>query len=199
MKINQLIYYSKEELFKRLRKVNIYRKVKQFPYLNANFEIIRLPIRNIQTTQLYVLRNNLNKIATTWRQLNSMHINPCNLEGFLRLFLSDTDDDCFDVLPIVTEASPTDTDRVLLCDGMHRLFLSHQMGYTSINAIYITNVDPKFPYYALPSKLSIEDVPICDEPPKIRKKYRIRNYKSLFRDFNSQFINVTKVRKRRIE
>ena len=63
-----------------------------------------------------------------------------------------------------------------------------------INVIMIENYDKRFPYYALPNEGGWNNVIRCTETPQIKKNYRIKNYKTLFRDFNTCFLNVTQTR-----
>lgn len=193
MKINQLTYYNKKTLFKKLRQINLYQQDDQFPYQDATFKLKPIFVKDIAVAQYYVLGAGLDRIWDLHRALDKYHIDLFKLNGFLRLNTSEFG--IFDVLPPIVEISEADGGIPLLCDGLHRLYAASACdGHFYVNTVVVENV--KLPYYALPNKNGWEDIKYCiDDPPKIRKNYRIKNYKSLFRDFNSQFINVTKVRK----
>jgi len=88
-----------------------------------------------------------------------------------------------------TEASGETHD--LINDGMHRCFLAW-MEYVNPIVVEIGGVRTDCPYYAYPVRGGFESVQIVDAIPEgfIKKWHRIRDYKTLYRDFNSAFQNV---------
>lgn len=114
------------------------------------------------------------------------------LDGYVTIWLEGYDDP-IDVLPPVVERSEEADWSVvnILNDGMHRVYLA-RMERTPIQVVYASGVPKQFPYYAFPLVNGWNDVEIVSELPDgyIKKWHRIREYKTLYRNFNSGFQNV---------
>lgn len=114
------------------------------------------------------------------------------LDGYVTIWLEGYDDP-IDVLPPVVEQSPEADGSVvnILNDGMHRVYLA-RMERSPLQCVFAANVPKQFPYYSFPLANGWNGVEIVSELPEgyIKKWHRIKNYKSLYRDFNSGFQNV---------
>ena len=79
----------------------------------------------------------------------------------------------------------------ILNDGMHRVYLA-RMERSPIQVVYVRKVPRECPYYAFPLVNGWNDVEIVQDLPEgyIKKWHRIKDYKSLYRDFNTGFQNV---------
>lgn len=197
MKILKFEYYTEEILIENLRKIHLKGSPDLKIYKDARIYIKEnVDTNEIHFPQYYVLEKDLGEIELTRKQLLEYGIDIFKLKGFVRVFYRDEDDyqvKIFDVLPPVVEISKADGDIPLLNDGMHRLYLAHREG-CKINIITVENFDHRYPYYALPNEGGWSNLKRCSEVPDIKKNYRIKEYKTLFRDFNTAFINVTQSR-----
>jgi len=197
MKILKFEYYTEEILVENLRKMHIKGRPDLKIYENARIYIKEdVDTNEIHFSQYYVLEKDLNEIDLTRKKLIEYGIDIFKLKGFVRVFYRDDKDyqeKIFDVLPPVVEISKADGDIPLLNDGMHRLYLAHNEG-CKMNIVMVEDFDPRYPYYALPNEGGWNNLKRCSEVPDIKKNYRIKEYKTLFRDFNTAFINVTQSR-----
>lgn len=197
MQIIKFEYYNEENLIENLRRVHIMGRPELKIYRDAKIYIKEnLDPEEILFAQYYVLQKDLDEIELTRNQLLQFGVDIFKLKGFVRVFYRDDikySVNVFDVLPPVVELSQADGGIPLLNDGMHRLYLARK-AKSKINIVIVEGVDEKYPYYALPNFDGWNNLQCCIEPPDIKKNYRIKEYKTLFRDFNSAFINVTQVR-----
>lgn len=197
MEIVKFEYYNKETLIQLLKEVHLKGKphLKIFKDSHITLKENVLP-DDICFSQYYVLEKDLLEISLTRKSLLEYGVDIFRLKGFIRVFYRDPDDfqiRIFDVLPPVVEISEADGGISLLDDGMHRVYLAREAG-SAINVVEIAGVDPQYPYYALPNEKGWKNLQRCEEVPDIKKNYRIKDYKLLFRDFNTSFINVTQSR-----
>lgn len=97
------------------------------------------------------------------------------------------------VLPPIVEVSQEgDKSNVnIVNDGMHRCFLA-RVSRVIPDVVRISGVPKKWPYYAFPLVNGWNDVQVIDslKGDTLKKFHRIKNYKTLYRDFNSAFTNV---------
>ena len=194
MNIQKVIYHSEATLFNKLRRVPLKGvNAGVMPYYDSEFSIECLQPQDIAFCQKYVLKDNLSAIDELINDLQDMGIDYNSLRGYLTI---ETDKDVFDFLPPIVEVG--NDGLAILNDGMHRVYtLSELHACNFINTIIIENVNPDYPYYAYPNDMSWFDVPQVNKKPtgSENKNYRIADYKSLFRDFNRVFINVTRERR----
>lgn len=197
LEIIKFEYYNLQTLIEKLRKIHmkgqpeltIYRDAKI--YLKENVDPT-----SIHICQYYVLEKDLEEITACRNALLSYGVDIFNLKGFVRVFSRDSQRahiQVFDVLPPVVELSVEDGNIPLLCDGLHRLYLARENN-SLINVIMIEDFDYDYPYYAYPNEDGWENIRRVWEVPDIKKNYRIKDYKKLFRDFNTSFLNVTQPR-----
>lgn len=196
MKIVKFEYFNEKELLNRIRRVHIKGRPDLELYKNSEITLMRNADTNgIHFAQYYVLEKDLNEITACREALLVYGVDIFKLKGFVRVHsINDKlHHQVFDVLPPVVEISPEDGGIPLLCDGMHRIYLAHEAG-VSVNCVWIDKVHPDFPYYANPNEEGWNNVKRVEEVPDVKKNYRIVEYKKLFRDFNTQFLNVTQPR-----
>jgi hypothetical protein len=196
VKIIKFEYYNEDSLIENLRKVTIRKRPDVRIYKNADIRIQKnVKPEDIHICQYYVLEKDLGEIAGCRKSLLEYGVDMFNLRGFVRVYSIDDEghQQVFDVLPPAVEISRQDGGIQLLCDGMHRLYHAKETG-SDINVVIIDGVDENYPYYALPNEEGWGSLEKCREVPDVKKNYRIENYKSLFRDFNTAFLNVTQPR-----
>jgi hypothetical protein len=196
VKIIKFEYYNEDQLIENIRKVTIRKRPDLRIYRDAQIKIQeKVNPENINICQYYVLEKDLGEIASCRKALLEYGVDMFKLKGFVRVYSVDDDghQQVFDVLPPVVETSSQDGGIHLLCDGMHRLYHAREMD-SNINVVVIDGVDKDYPYYALPNEEGWSSLKKCQEVPDVKKNYRIENYKSLFRDFNTGFLNVTQPR-----
>jgi hypothetical protein len=197
LKIIRFEYFTEELLFENLRKIHITGRPDLKIYKNANISLKEnINPQDINFAQYYVLEKDLDEISITRKCLLEYGVDIFKLKGFVRVYYQNSDNNAlgvFDVLPPVVEISKADGGIPLLNDGMHRVYLARE-AESAINLIMVENSDPDYPYYALPNNEGWNNLARCREVPDIKKNYRIKEYKTLFRDFNTSFINVTQQR-----
>lgn len=197
VKIIKFEYYNQETLIEKIRKVHLKGRPETTLYKNADITLERnINPDDIHFPQYYVLEKDLREITRTREELLEYGVDIFKLIGFVRVFYRDEEDfqeKVFDTLPPVVEISEADGGIPLLNDGMHRLYLAREAG-SAVNIVKIQNFNHSYPYYALPNEAGWNNLKRCEEVPDIKKNYRIKEYKTLFRDFNTAFINVTQSR-----
>lgn len=195
--IKILKQYSQEELFERLRRVCLMGQINSLVYKDAVFSLEENVSPNeICIPQTYVLEANLRNILNLWLSLKMQGVDIFLLRGFVKVEVDYGGGNRIvrDVLPPVVECSVADGCIKLLNDGMHRLFLPWWMK-RRLNVVYISGAS--HPYYAFPFEGSLSSVRVIPGSVKPEgfdgKRYRLpgKEYKKLFRDFNSVFENVT--------
>lgn len=192
MKIERVERHTPNELIANMRKVSMLTRPDAKPYLNASIEIPVLHTDEIAPAQRYVLTKELIKVRDLRWALLEHDVNLFKLDGYVSIWLEGYDDP-IDVLPPVIEQSPEadGTTVKILNDGMHRVYLA-RMERSPIQVVYVDGVPAEFPYYAFPLVNGWSDVDIVQDLPEgyIKKWHRIKDYKSLYRDFNTGFHNV---------
>ncbi len=199
MEIIKFEYYNFSELENRLRNVHIKDKPEVKIYKNASIKLWKgVNPEEIHICQYYARRQDLEEITSCREALLPFGVDIFKLLGFVRVFSKKENGQIqvFDVLPPVVEISRQDNNIPLLCDGLHRLYVARKIGST-VNVVLIDGVDPQYPYYAFPNENGWKDVKEVEDVPSVKKNYRRKDYKSLFRDFNTAFLNVTQIRKKR--
>lgn len=192
MDIKRVERHSVDELMQNMRRVSMLTKPSELPYKDASIELETLDTDEIAPAQRYVLTQEILKVRDLRWTLREHGVDLFALEGYATIWL-DGYDDPIDVLPPVVEQSTEDDCSVvrILNDGMHRVYLA-RMERTPIQVLYVENVPEQYPYYAFPLVNGWDGVEIVTELPEgyIKKWHRIKDYKSLYRNFNSGFQNV---------
>lgn len=200
--VNVLGIFGMDELFSKLRQVCLMGQPDEFVYKESILTLEQeAPLAQVHIPQNYVLRSNLDNILGLWFCLKLKGIDIFALEGYVKIEVVDENGEKIirDVLPPIVEFSGDYGGIRLLNDGMHRLYLPWLMRRT-INYVFISGAS--HPYYAFPFDGSLADVQIITGGTKPDgfdgKTYRLpgKEYRKLFRDFNSVFENVTLSRRK---
>ena len=213
---------SRGELISKLEQVTLRGKNVQ-PYLNARIDMVTLDPAILAPTQRYVLTQELKKIEDVrWKIQRDHNIDILNMDGYVKCHypekIKKTDPvydlgkleavdwnkekvpaHTIDIIPPVIEeyVDPKGKLHLVIADGQHRSFLARQMG-TLLTVAYVRGVHFGYLYYAYPLPRGWEDVEIRDDIPQnyIKKFHSLKDHKSRFRDYNSQFENIGESRKR---
>lgn len=153
--------------------------------------------------QRYVLQEDLDFVIALHDYFIGLNIDIFALEGALMFYIEGEDGEPEGPIPLcppLVEMSREEGGKVipLINDGMHRVAAARALG-KPINIIRADNVNPDYPYYALPLEKGWDEVSVLAELPDgfVKKAYRVPdNYKALFRDFNGVFPGIQKQRKK---
>ncbi len=192
MKIARIEHHSEKELLERLRNVRLLKQPDVKIYENCTITLERIATSCLYPTQRYVLIQELEKVRNLQWVLREHGYDIFYLNGYLDIWF-EGEDAPVSLLPPVVEESIEDDGRVvvLINDGMHRLYLAHRQ-WIIPQVVFVRGLPREYPYYAYPNPYQWEGIDVMDELPEgyIKKWHRIRNYHSLYRDFNSAFSNV---------
>lgn len=175
-----------------MRRVSMLTAPDALPYADAHIELESLHTNEIAPAQRYVLTQEILKVRDLRWTLREHGVDLFALDGYVTIWLEGYDDPIDVLPPVVEESAEADSTVVrILNDGMHRVYLA-RMERSPIQVLYVKNVPQQYPYYAFPLVNGWDDVKIVSELPEtyIKKWHRIKNYKSLYRNFNSGFQNV---------
>lgn len=192
LEIKRVERHSVEELIANMRRVGMLTQPKAFPYWDAGIALATFNSNEVAPAQRYVQTKELLKVRDLRWELREHGIDLFELDGYVTIWL-DGSDEPIDVLPPVIERSiEADGSAVdIINDGMHRVYLA-RIERAPIQCVFISDVPSQYPYYAFPLVNGWDDVSIVQDIPEgyIKKWHRIKNYKSLYRDFNTAFKNV---------
>lgn len=161
-------------------------------YERCPIELRAMNTDDIAPAQRYVLTQEILKVRELRWALRDHGIDLFTLDGYLTMWLEGYDDPIDLLPPVIEESREADGRTVnILNDGMHRVYLA-RMERSPIQVVYVREVPDEYPYYAFPLVNGWNDVEIVQDLPEgyIKKWHRIRDYKSLYRDFNTAFVNV---------
>lgn len=209
MKVYNVRYFFQDELVRRLRNVTMLEDDKVYPYKDAVITSEYLNPRELTPPQNYLLSSALTNIF--------------DLEDAFIQYERENQDYYFDIFdfgggfleyealehvgisnlktllpPIIEESIEADGSvKLIICDGMHRVYASIIKNLDKINCIYIRGINRRCPYYAYPVVGGWSGVKIIEklEPGLIKKFHRIKNNKKLYRNFDSVFTNCSSPRK----
>jgi len=192
MNILRVERFSKNELISRLRNVTMLKAPEIKVYTEAFISLEKIRPEFLAPPQNYILKEELKKIRLLKWALEKHDVNIFALNGFLRLHL-DSSEEPVDLLPpIVEESIECDGSvHLIINDGMHRIYMALRE-WVIPEIILIRGIPKNLPYYAFPvpggwAKVEErEDLP----PGYLKKWHRIESYHSLYRNFNSAFMNV---------
>jgi len=192
MDIERVERHSTEELIANMRNVGMLTHPEARLYKDAAIELVTLHTDEIAPAQRDVLTPEIIKVRDLRWALAEHEVDLFTFDGYVTMWLRGYDDP-IDVLPPVIEQSAERDGSVvkILNDGMHRVYLA-RMERSPIQCVYVRNVPPEYPYYAFPLVNGWSGVEIVQDLPEgyIKKWHRIKNYKTLYRDFNTAFQNV---------
>jgi hypothetical protein len=192
MRILAVERFSEEELIKKLRDVTMLKAPEIKVYEKAFISLENVATESLSPPQNYILRDELKKVRELKWALEEHQVDVFNLNGFVRLILEGSDEPV-DLLPPIVEESIEKNGAVHLIvnDGMHRVYMALREWVIPQVAL-IRGVPKNLPYYAFPLPGGWDKVEERDDLPAgyLKKWHRIENYYSLYRNFNSAFINV---------
>ncbi len=192
MKILKVEMHSAEELIERLRRVRMLTSPDVTVYSQATITLEKIRTDFLSPPQSYILNSELQKVRNLRWALKEHGVELFNLDGYASIYLEGNDEPV-DVLPPVVEESVEEDGSVhlIICDGMHRVSLA-RMEWVIPQVIFIRGIPKEYPYYAYPVPGGWNSVVARDDLPEgfIKKWHRIKEYKSLYRNFNSAFSNV---------
>jgi hypothetical protein len=192
MRILAVERFSEEELIKRLRDVTMLKAPEIKVYEKAFISLENVATESLSPPQNYILRDELRKVRELKWALEEHQVDVFNLNGFARLILEGSDEPV-DLLPPIVEESIEKNGAVHLIvnDGMHRVYMALRE-WVNPQVVLIRGVPKNLPYYAFPLPGGWDKVEERDDLPAgyLKKWHRIENYYSLYRNFNSAFINV---------
>jgi hypothetical protein len=200
MKIQKVQQFSEKEFLRRLKEVNMLEATKVKPYNKAVVTLEKLSPQGLYCPQRYLVEDNLKEIAELHWALKKKAVDIFNLNGFCRFWVEGQKEPR-DILPIIVEESIEENGEVanIVCDGMHRAYLAKT--YFKIPQVaFIRGISKETLYYNYPlykgkewSKIDL--FPSLPLPEGYLKKWtREENYKAYYKDFNSQFKNVSVAR-----
>jgi hypothetical protein len=200
MKISRHKAFNQTVLFDKLKNVTLMNNPEVLIYKEARLSVESVSPAELFPAQYYVLETELEKIRAIKEGLLEKGVDIFRLTGYVKYWLETDPSTPIDILPPVVEASRNrDGEKVpLICDGMHRIYSAKKLGIP-INVIYIQNIpEEKYPYYAWPNPDGWTQVVEIDG---LTEDYRKKAYrwepplhKQLFRDFNTAFDNVGRIR-----
>jgi len=192
MEITRIQRYGVDELLSGMRNVCMLHARDVFVYRDAQIELQSLHTNEIAPAQRYVLTQEILKVRDLRWSLAEHGVDMFRLDGYVKIWIQGYDDPIDVLPPVVEESREADGSVVkILNDGMHRVYLA-RMERSPIQVVFAAGLPSQCPYYAFPLVRGWDDVEIVQDLPEgyIKKWHRIRNYKTLYRDFNSGFENV---------
>jgi hypothetical protein len=204
MNVQVLCRYDQAELEARLRRLTLLNSAVR-PYEQAEIRSIQVPTDVLFPAAFYVARPNLERQRELRRRLLEHGIDTLDLSGGVEFRV---DDEVWAVIPPVVEYQvetvefqpgpaglkypPLELEIPLINDGLHRVYLAREAG-VPVRVIAVRGVCRRTPYYAYPAGWS--SVKLVDKVPDdkaLRKRHRVADYYSLYRDFGP--LNVGKPR-----
>ena len=86
---------------------------------------------------------------------------------------------------VLLPSPPITLDLPIIADGMHRCWMARESGVEPV-VLTVSGVKPETPYYAYPSSwTAVEVLPTVPEEKHKRKRHRVKNHYSLYRDYSS--------------
>lgn len=192
MKIVRIERHGADELLQRMRRVSMLTHPDIFVYRDSFISLESIRAELLSPPQSYILAGELQKVRNLRWQLKDFGVELFRLDGYVSIYL-EGEDDPVDVLPPVVEESVEEDGTVhsIICDGMHRVSLA-RMEWAIPQVVFIRGIPGDKPYYAYPVPGGWSQVVLREDLPDgfIKKWHRIKEYKTLYRNFNSAFSNV---------
>ena len=200
MKVKKVKKFSERDLIGRLKKVSMLKAPQHMPYQDSVISLEKLSTDGLYCPQRYLIEQNLMDISRLNWELRRWDIDMFHLDGYVRFWL-EGEKEPHDLLPIIVEESIEENGKVanIVCDGMHRAYMARTF-WKIPQVAFVRGLPKKFPYYNYPifqgtewSKIDL--FPSLPLPEGYIKKWtREENYKAYYKDFNSQFMNVSVAR-----
>jgi len=195
-KITDIRLHTRDELFDRLRRVNMLLEKEAFPYRDADISLKKVAFSEVVPAQRYVLEDCLKRAQNLEWELAARGVDLFALNGYVTIWTDRAGDVPIDVLPPIVERSVEADGSVvnIINDGMHRMYVA-RLEWRMPEVVFIQGVPAQYPYYAYPipegNWNEVTLLPGSRIPEGVLKKWhRIPDNKRLYRDFNSAFLNV---------
>lgn len=192
MKIVDVKCHGVNELIEKMRRVSMLTDPEVFIYRESFISLEKIRVELMSPPQSYILASELQKVRNLRWQLREYGVELFCLDGYVTIYLDGVEEPV-DVLPPVVEESVEQDGTVhnIICDGMHRVSLA-RMEWFIPQVVFIRGIPKDKPYYAYPVPGGWTQVVVREDLPEgfIKKWHRIKEYKTLYRNFNSSFINV---------
>lgn len=192
MKIDKIERFPVSELICKLRNVTMLKAPEKKVYTDAFISIEKIRPEFLAPPQNYILKPELKKARELKWALEEHGVNIFELGGFVRLFLNSSQAPIDLLPPIIEESIEADGSvHLIINDGMHRIYMALRE-WTIPEVILIRGIPKHLPYYAFPVPGGWKSVEERDDLPNdyLKKWHRIADYHSLYRNFNSAFLNV---------
>ena len=192
MKITKAQQFTADELISNLRKVTMLKAPQTTIYSDTYISLEKIRPEFLAPPQNYILREELKKVRELKWALEEYGINIFELNGFVRLTIDESEDPVDLLPPIVEESIELDGSvHLLINDGMHRVYMALRE-WKIPEVVLIRGIPKHLPYYAYPVPGGWSSVEEREDLPHgyLKKWHRISEYHSLYRNFNSSFINV---------
>lgn len=197
MKIVQVGRQGPEELISRLRRVPLQEQPEIMIYHNALISLETIHTNCLHPPQNYIWLAELRKVQELRWSLREHGVDMFHLDGFVSYTVEDRNGELveYDLYPpIIEESFEADgTVALLINDGMHRVYLARSE-WVAPQVVYVRGVPKDYPYYAFPRPQHWDGIDLLpDNPDKnryLKKCHRIRQNKSLYRNFQAVFNNV---------
>ncbi len=191
--IVDVVHFPEKELIDRLRSVTMLKDESVKPYEHAYISLENIRMEDLHPPQRYVLKKELQKVRELKWRLEEFGFNLFQLDGFLRLTIKGQKEPV-DLLPPVVEEFIEKNGAVvhIVNDGMHRVYMAY-MEWINPQVAFIRGLPKHIPYYAFPiPEKDWNKIELLDDiqPNFIKKWHRIKDNKTLYRNFNSAFKNV---------
>lgn len=194
--ITRVEKHDPEKLVENLRKVSMLKRPDVFPYAEAEISLELASFSDVLPAQRYVLSDALRRVQHLEWELGRFNINLFALEGYVTIW-TDMSPEPIDVLPPIVESSTEANGQPvnIINDGMHRMYAA-RLEWKKPQVARIKGVPAEYPYYAypIPGENCWDVVEILEgshiHSGLIKKWHRISDNKTLYRNFNSSFINV---------
>lgn len=167
-----------EELVGILRKIELRGDSTLFPYANARIESVMVGLDEVAPLSYYILKSQLD----VHRDLRKLFLTRyafdlLDLSGVIEFFvLEGKERREYLISPPLIEVSDIDNGRLLLVDGIHRFWLTRELGIKKLRVILISGIPRHLPVMALP--LEWKEVRQYKIVPPHAKKRAVR-YSSL--------------------
>ncbi|MBF0342858.1 MAG: hypothetical protein HQL06_01380 [Nitrospirae bacterium] len=196
MHITKIKRFSQGELIDRLRRVTLLTDKSVYPYKDAYISLERISADSLMPAQYYVCSEILKEVRQLKWALQAEGVDMFGLDGYVKMWI-DGEDAPVDLLPVIVEESIENNGSVvnIINDGMHRCCVA-RLDWLIPQVVFVRGVPKGLPYYAYPIPGGWDKVSIVDSLSDgfLKKWHRIKDYKSLYRNFNSAFDNVGKPR-----
>ncbi len=176
-----------------MRRVSMLTKPDELPYKDAHIELETLHTNEIAPAQRYVLTQEILKVRDLRWALREHDVDLFELDGYVTIWLEGYDDPIDVLPPVVEQSAEADSSVVQHSQRRHAPGLSRADGAVpDPGGLRQRTCRSSIPITHSRSSTAGTTWRSCRELPEgyIKKWHRIKDYKSLYRNFNSGFQNV---------